>query len=308
MNGYTMYATYTTNIANVNSYISLYNNLWKQALLTEQLSLVEHMQRDFINMAAHELRTPTQAILGYSEMAMLDDDYKDFDIKNGRYISTIHRNANRLYSLLEDILNVVRIENHSLVLNKQPVNIFDIIMDVIDDFQNLINMENYSNKNLQISLDPLSKELKSDDIIVNVDKTRIYQVLSNLLNNAIKFSGVDGGIIVSVDVENDQSYSDTRNDNNKKDIPMIEPEGKRNMNSISSNVIVKIKDRGKGIPSTMASSLFTKFATDSSSGTGLGLYISKNIINAHGGNIWANNNTDGGGATFSFSLPCMRNN
>ncbi len=309
MNDYAMYATYTTNIANVNSYISLYNNLWKQAMLTEQLSLVEHMQRDFINMAAHELRTPTQAILGYSEMAILDDDYKNFDMENGKYLSTIHRNANRLYSLLEDILNVVRIENHSLILNKEPINIFDIITDVIDDFQNLINIENYTNKNIQISLDPLSKELKSVDIIVNVDKIRIYQVLSNLLNNAIKFSDMDGRIMISVEVENDgTAYGNTNNDRDSENFPPIGSEEIKDFDSKSSQVLVKIKDRGKGIPSTISPILFTKFATDSNSGTGLGLYISKNIINAHGGKIWANNNTDGKGATFSFSLPCIRNN
>ena len=229
--------------------------------LYEQLKVHNKMQKEFINVAAHELRTPIQPILGLSEVLLS----KEGDIK--RYhdpISAIRRNAKRLQRLTEDILDVTRIESQTLELKKERVNINEKIRDVINDVKNQIINPN----RLKIIF---SEKIKP--VYVETDKTRLYQVIANLITNAIKFTR-EGTITVSVDV-----------------------------NDINDELIVTVKDSGEGIHSDIIPRLFTKFATKSNTGTGLGLYISKNIIEAHGGRIWAVNNQDGRGATFSFSLP-----
>jgi two-component system sensor histidine kinase VicK len=129
-----------------------------------------------------------------------------------------------------------------------------------------------------------------EEIVIQADRTRLIQVISNLINNAIKFTKEEeeGGTI-SIVVE--KKKKDINNDNNTK-----EEEQK---------VIVSIKDAGTGIDSEILPRLFSKFASKSFEGTGLGLFISKSIIEDHGGKMWAENNADGKGATFSFSLPIM---
>jgi two-component system sensor histidine kinase VicK len=254
-------STYSNSKSIVSSYVSIFESLWKQMELYEQLKVHNKMQKEFINVAAHELRTPIQPILGLSEVLLS----KEGDIR--RYhdpISAIRRNAKRLQRLTEDILDVTRIESQTLELKKERVNINEKIRDVINDVKNQINNPD----RLKIIF---SEKVKP--VYVETDKTRLYQVITNLITNAIKFTR-EGTITVSVDV----------NDNNDE-------------------LIVTVKDSGEGIHSDIIPRLFTKFATKSNTGTGLGLYISKNIIEAHGGRIWAVNNQDGIGATFSFSLP-----
>jgi signal transduction histidine kinase len=257
-------STYSNSKSIVSSYVSIFESLWKQMELYEQLKVHNKMQKEFINVAAHELRTPIQPILGLSEVLLSEEG----DIR--RYhdpISAIHRNAKRLQRLTEDILDVTRIESQTLELKKERVNINEKIRDVINDVKNQINNPD----RLKIIF---SEKIKP--VYVESDKTRLYQVIANLITNAIKFTK-EGTITVSVDV----------NDNNDE-------------------LIVTVKDSGEGIHSDIIPRLFTKFATKSNTGTGLGLYISKNIIEAHGGRIWAVNNQDGRGATFSFSLPVTR--
>ena len=254
-------STYSNSKSIVSSYVSIFESLWKQMELYEQLKVHNKMQKEFINVAAHELRTPIQPILGLSEVLLS----KEGDIK--RYhdpISAIRRNAKRLQRLTEDILDVTRIESQTLELKKERVNINEKIRDVINDVKNqIINPDR-----LKIIF---SEKIKP--VYVETDKTRLYQVIANLITNAIKFTR-EGTITVSIDV-----------------------------NDINDELIVTVKDSGEGIHSDIIPRLFTKFATKSNTGTGLGLYISKNIIEAHGGRIWAVNNQDGRGATFSFSLP-----
>jgi signal transduction histidine kinase len=183
-------------------------------------------------------------------------------------VDVISRNAKRLQNLTEDILDVTRIESHSLRLKKGEFNLKDVILICIND----LTLNRHNNKqpdDVKISYEPR-------DIFVQADKGRISQVISNLLGNALKFTN-DGSISIISE---------------KKD----------------GQVIVRIKDTGTGIDSELFPRLFSKFASKSFSGTGLGLFIAKSIVEAHGGRIWAENNADGKGATFSFSLPLSSNN
>ena len=251
-------ATYSNSEPTVVSYVSIFEALWKQAELVNQLEVHDKLQREFINIASHEMKTPTQAILGYSEL--LETDPKN----NAEIIASLKRNANRLQRLTNDILEVSRIESQTLRLNKEKVNINEKIREIIDDVRNQIQNPNDLQINFLEAKHPVHLE---------ADKTRLYQVIANLLTNAIKFTN-EGTITVSADV----------NDNNNE-------------------LIVTVRDSGEGIHSDIMPRLFTKFATKSNTGTGLGLYISKNIIEAHGGRIWAENNQDGKGANFTFTLP-----
>ena len=233
----------------------------------------------FINIAAHELRTPSQAILGLAEAAQNNPAYKED--KEG-FMHVIYKNACRLDKLIKNILDVTRIEGHTLQLDKQRFSLNDLLISVIEDTQIQI-LANNSKIKLSLSLDKSSSTSdavveKHDDLIsVGADRERITQVLYNLLDNAIKFTQ-EGTILVGV-------------------------ERKRDNDDAKEVIVIGIKDTGSGIHAEIMPKLFSKFASKSFSGTGLGLYISKSIVEAHGGKIWAENNTDGKGATFSFSLP-----
>jgi signal transduction histidine kinase len=228
----------------------------------EQLKVHDNMQNEFINIAAHELRTPIQPIL------LLSDDLKS-KIKDNEQltlIDVISRNAKRLRRLTEDILDVTRIESKSLKLHKEQFNLNDVIVNTIDDIK--INRYFNNKKNdIKILYD------SDKDIFVKADKERLSQVIFNLLSNAIKFTSGEGGNISII--------------SEKKD----------------NQLIISIKDTGSGIDPDILPRLFSKFVTKSFEGTGLGLFISKSIIEAHGGKIWAGNNSNGKGATFSFILP-----
>lgn len=228
-----------------------------------QLRQNDKLQKEFINMAAHELRTPIQPILGLTDV-LLD---KTSDPHQSQLLEVIMRNARRLQRLSGDILDVSKIESSSLKLSKTPMELNEVIQTVINDFENGSKLER--NKNVKIFFQP------KDSIIVYVDKDRIFQVLSNLLNNALKFTK-HGTVMININLDD--------RENNKA-------------------VKVTIQDSGIGITQELMPNLFSKFVTSSYNGTGLGLFISKGIIEAHGGRIWAENNSNGVGASFSFSLP-----
>jgi signal transduction histidine kinase len=219
----------------------------------EQLKDHDRMQREFINVAAHELRTPTQAIIGYSDLFYLRPESREESIK------AIARNAERLESLTRDILDVTRIEGHRLDLNKEKFDISEVVTSAIDDTRRRANDSN------------IKFEYSPGNIVVKGDRMRISQVVSNLLTNAVKFTK-QGTVYVSTDNKDGQ-------------------------------VVVSVKDTGPGIDPEIMPRLFTKFTTKSQTGTGLGLFISKSIIEAHGGRIWAENNKDKKGATVAFRLP-----
>ena len=277
------FSTYSTSRPGVLSYISIFESLWVQtelyeqltqsnehlALANEQLKIHDRMQREFINIASHEMKTPTQAILGMSGLLKYYPERRD------ELIEIIQRNAKRLQALTSDILDVTRIESQTLKLEKERFNIFDLVSEVVDDHRERI--KGSINKNIELSYD--SDEDGKRRIFVEADRGRITQVLTNLLNNALKFTD-EGQITVS-------TYQSNDSDDNKDE------------------VTVRVVDTGSGIDNGIYPKIFSKFATKSHQGTGLGLFISKSIIEAHGGRIWARNNTDGRGATFIFTIPII---
>jgi Osmosensitive K+ channel histidine kinase len=236
----------------------------------EKLKEADKVQKEFINIAAHELRTPIQPVLGLSEI--LHSKIKD--TKQRELLDVITRNAKRLQRLSEDILDVTRIESQSLILNKEQFNLNDVISNAIQDHKNEIEK---TNGNLKLLYE--TNDYNDDNILVVADRTRLIQVISNLIRNAIKFTK-EGVISIN-------ARKETTNDND------------------NNQVVISVKDTGSGIDPDILPRLFSKFATKSFEGTGLGLFISKSIIENHGGRIWAENNVDGKGATFSFSIPIV---
>ena len=279
------FSIYSNSKPSVEAFKSLFELLWNERTLNEELKRADKMQKDFIDIAAHELRNPIQPILSISEV--LKSTAKD--AKEYEFISIISRNARRLKLLTEDILDVSRIESKSLRLNRQHFNLSDMILNCITDFRNQIkNNTKDSNLKLEVlfSSDDGAKTNK-EDVFIEADRNRLYQVVSNLLSNAIKFTK-EGIIVVSIEIRTREKKMKSDNDEGGVD------------------VVISVKDTGVGIDSEVLPRLFMKFTTKSETGgNGLGLFISKNIVEAHGGRIWAKNNNDGKGATFSFSLPIV---
>jgi two-component system sensor histidine kinase VicK len=278
-------STYSTSQPTVISYLSIFENFWNQVELYEKLKEHDKMQKEFINIAAHELRTPAQSILGYAEMAKVDPNYIEKHIES--FIDVIYRNGLRIHKLTKDILDVTRIESHTLNLDKIKFNLKDVIKGLVDDVQPVADTGNNKVKIVHRSLrDREGVDNHGDNVFVQADRDRITQVISNLLDNALKFTHQG---LVSIAVSTTKEYKQGQEEGNEKE------------------VVVSVEDSGSGIDPEMFPKLFTKFSTKSFSGTGLGLYISKSIIEAHGGKIWAKNNNEPGkcGATFSFSIPLV---
>jgi len=248
------------------------------ALANEELKVHDKMQKEFINVAAHELRTPIMPIIGLSELLYNkvlnknENNLKQETLKE--YLQTLVRNAYRLQKLVEDILDVTKIESRIFKLNTELFELNEVISNVVTDFEN--NIKNKKSK-IQILYEP-----NRNKIFVNADKTRLTQVISNILDNSLKFTQ-EGFIIITTRITTKEKDDDKDN-----------------------KVIVIIKDSGIGIDNEILPKLFTKFVTKSNQGTGLGLFIVKKIIEAHGGKIWAENNSNGIGSTFYFTLPIVK--
>jgi signal transduction histidine kinase len=238
----------------------------------ERLKESDKMKDEFINVAAHELRTPIQPILSLTEVLRS----KIKEPQQQELVDVTIRNAKRLQRLTEDILDVTKIESGSLNLKKEFFNLNDVITNSIDDI-----IANIAKKSQQQG-DFIKLLYQPSDIFIEADKARTTQVISNILNNAIKFT---------------EAKVNEGGEGEERGIINI------NAEKHDSRAIVSIKDTGTGIDPEIFHQLFTKFATKSDKGTGLGLFICKSIVEAHGGKIWAENNNDGKGATFSFSLP-----
>jgi two-component system, OmpR family, sensor histidine kinase VicK len=268
----TGYAVYSNSKPTVNSFKSFFEMLWNSRLVAEKLKEADMLQREFINIAAHELRTPIQPILGIAEMIESTlQEKKDASSIRPEEVEMIARNARRLQKLSEEILDIARIESNSLTLHKSLFNLKDVLILLVEDFRKQIQINGRDVKIIHEKL---------DDIEIYADKERIMQVLGNLISNALKFTK-QGTIVVHTEHSN--------NSNNDK-----------------SHLTVKVIDTGPGIDPALLMRLFTKFATKSEHGTGLGLYISKSIVEAHDGMIWADNNSNGRGATFTFTLPIQK--
>jgi signal transduction histidine kinase len=235
-----------------------------------QLEVNNKLQKEFINIAAHELRTPIQPILGLSEIVAKENKDKELD----KYLEVITRNARRLRRLTENILDVTRIESKMLKLTKEPVKLHNLLLSMVKDYQTEIAKEK-PRKQVKLSYNS-SLVRNPGDIVVEADQSRLIQIISNLLNNALRFTNSEGGVI-EVTLTNLTESS-------------------------SKSAVVSVIDYGEGIDPKIQSNLFTMFSTNSYDGTGLGLYLCKKIVEAHGGRIWAKNNPSGRGAIFSFSL------
>jgi len=232
----------------------------------EKLREADRMKDEFINIAAHELRTPIQPILLLTGILRS----KILDIEERKILDITMRNARRLLRITNNILDTAKIESQMLRLNKERANLSDLITNTIND---MILDSDIENQNKLRLLD------HPKDIFVEVDKTRLSQVIYNLLANSIKFT-------------------------EKGTISVLLEKGE-------NEAIITIKDSGKGIDGEILHNLFSKFTTKSRSGqtgTGLGLFICKNIVEAHGGRIWANDNSanNENGATFTFTLPLSK--
>jgi signal transduction histidine kinase len=235
------------------------------ALANEELKIHDRMQKEFINTASHEIKTPIQAILTFSQLLQIYPD------RQTEFTQAIYRNSLRLQRLSNDILDVAKIESGGLSLNKEIFDLNILVSNIIDDYRSLITNDKYRVNLYYIPF--------QEPISINADKERISEVVSNLLSNAIKFTK-EGEIFVYVEkIENspdDENYA-----------------------------LVTVRDTGEGVNNNILPNLFSKFVTTSFEGLGLGLYISKNIVESHGGKIWViNNNQDGNcGAIFYFKLP-----
>jgi signal transduction histidine kinase len=295
----------------------------KLSKANEDLNLHDKMQKEFIDIAAHELRTPSQAISGnleVIEMAYLpslfeepseeqDTDNEEFENlvrdknKLQEFKSTLvstYRNSQRLDKLVNNILDVSKIESNRLELHKESFNLNEKIKNVIKDIHSREASNSLPN-NLQKNID-INFESSEDPITVFADKIRIFEVLTNLITNAIKFSNEKP---ITISVKKIQMNAVENKYQQNKDKEAILDETKKNKDELTKMMaVVSVRDRGKGIDSDILPRLFTKFTTKSNQGTGLGLYISKSIIETHGGQVWAQNNYDDEkGATFSFTLP-----
>jgi signal transduction histidine kinase len=343
----------------------------------DRLKESEKIKDEFINTAAHELRTPIQPILGLTDIVrsrIISPDgsngriFRDGDNATKRpegvllLLDVIIRNAKRLKQLTDNILDVTKIESHSFKLNKERFNIEQLIEETAEEQNITISDTILTNAEIKILLKVSNKVIEDiadigtatafapavnaisptintprredykisnntnannranrsanavlESFWIEADKAKISQVLSNLLSNALssirlKAGEGEGRIIISV------SRTQKRDRKNKFEVA-DKIHGRNSSFNSDDEIIVSITDNGQGIPPDVAQNLFTKFVSGSDSGTGLGLYISKNIIEAHGGRIWAINNDPAAademaaisstGATFSFALPVL---
>ena len=270
------------------SYASIFDNLWRQTELYEEikkayekLQIHEKMLKEFTEIAAHELRTPIQPILGFTQH--LRD--KVTDKEQADYLEIIGRNTKRLKKLTEDILEISKIENNLFNLNKEQFDIKEFIRNLVNTYKKQVET-----KNIEFEFVDFCNK---DSLFIYADKNKISQVLSNLISNSIKFIPEEKEIgNITITIEKKAQDKDDKNGGNAANFDNQE------------SAIITVKDNGIGIDKDILPILFKKFSSKSFQGTGLGLYISKRIIEAHNGKIWIQNNEDGKeGATFSFSIP-----
>ena len=305
-------STLSNSKSTVASYSAIFENLSKQNQLYKQLKeayqTVENtnaIQQEFINIAAHELKTPMMPILGYAEI-LLEEERDD---KKKQALMAIIRNSERLQKLASDILDIARMDSNTFQLHKKPLNLNYIISNVTKDYlkrqeqqkaRDITRLISNVNGNNNKNNDSYSKKSETkllfestlkEDVFVEADKERLMQVMYNLLDNAFKFTDSDSGT-VRITLE--------------KQVQQLGDRILQQQHQQEPHVVIHIKDTGTGIDPEIFPRLFSKFATKSQKGTGLGLYISKNIVEAHGGKVYAENNTNDKGATFTITLPLFK--
>lgn len=251
------------------------------------IKIHDDMQKEFINMAAHELRNPVQSLLGFSDILRrlnIRNEENRIALQYKDAIEAISRSSKRLKRLVDIIFDVSQLDNNLLILNKESFDLKDMIEQLVTNYQSHNILSNDSKSIIKSRGIGHQKDKHAIDFdysnyppgpkTVRGDKEYLSQVMTNLIDNAIEFTQNNGKVKIKIDKLDDDD-----------------------------KVIVTISDNGYGIHPEVLPLLFTKYVKKSRGGAGLSLYISKKIIEAHGGQIWAKNNDDGKGATFGFSLP-----
>ena len=236
-----------------------------------ELKKLDEIKNDFITMAAHELKTPLISISGYTEYILTkhEDSLNEITPEIKKDLTIVQKNITRLQNLMDQLLDVMKIESKKIELVKHPMNVKKIINNCIDELSYIIQEKNH---NLIINID--------EEIILNIDSERFFEIISNLLSNAVKFTPKNGMIEISADQKDDYTY------------------------------LFKVRDNGIGLKAEELGKLFQKFQTvreysgeNYMKGTGIGLFISKGFVEAHGGKIWATSDGHNKGTTFSFTIP-----
>jgi two-component system, OmpR family, sensor histidine kinase VicK len=267
------FAIYSNNKRSADLYRWMFELLWNERVINLESKKANQMQKEFMNVAAHELRTPIQPIVGLAHLLRYEKEYMKG--KEQESLDVIIRNAERLQRLAENILDASRIESQRLTLRKGKFNLNDLLFNIVQDYCQQGKNSTSSGERIAILYEP-----PDEDIVVEADKERISQVMRNIIGNALEFTN-EGNVSVTLRRERQK-----------------EREGKQ-------IAVVTVRDTGCGVDPAIMSRVFEKFVTKSEKGTGLGLFISKSIVQAHEGRIWVQNNTDGEkGATFYFTLPC----
>jgi len=267
------FAIYSNNKRSADLYRWMFELLWNERVINLESKKAIQMQKEFMNVAAHELRTPIQPIVGLAHLLRYEKEYMKG--KEQESLDVIIRNAERLQRLAENILDASRIESQRLTLRKVKFKLNGLLFSIVQNYYKEGISAASRGKDISVLYEP-----PNENIVVEADKERISQVVRNIIGNALEFTN-EGSILVTLRKERQQ-----------------ENEGRQ-------IAIVTVSDSGCGIDPAIMPRIFEKFVTRSDRGTGLGLFVSKSIIQAHEGRIWVQNNTEGEkGATFCFTLPC----
>jgi signal transduction histidine kinase len=270
-------ATFSNSKATVLPYVTIFESFWRETELYEKAQEADRLKDEFVNISAHELRNPITPIMASADFAI--EQLKK--IKEGKFdegtissltenLNMILRNASKIHRLSEDLLQVSKLESGTFTLHVEEVQLKQILEQAIEDAKKKAASQN---KDVNIILDYILKNKSpQSDFILYCDGSKIAQVLYNVLDNAIKFTE-KGDIVLSVSMYNE------------------------------NNIVIKVEDSGPGIDPSIKDKLFEKFTSKSQNGTGLGLFLSRKIVEAHGGSIWAADNPRGNGATFAFTMP-----
>jgi len=267
------FAIYSNNKRSADLYRWMFELLWNERVINLEAKKANQMQKEFMNVAAHELRTPIQPIVGLAHLLRYEKEYMKG--KEQESLDVIIRNAERLQRLAENILDASRIESQRLTLRKGKFNLNDLLFNIVQDYCQQGKNSTSSGEGVAILYEP-----PDENIVVEADKERISQVMRNIIGNALEFTS-EGNVSVTL----------RRERQHEKDGKQI--------------AVVTVRDTGCGVDPAIMSRVFEKFVTKSEKGTGLGLFVSKSIVQAHEGRIWVQNDTEGEkGATFYFTLPC----
>lgn len=237
----------------------------------EKLKELDDLKTDFISIASHQLRTPLTAIKGYTSM-MLEGSYGEIPEKQKGIIEKVFQSAQRLIYIVNDLLDISRIEQGRFSISLEPIKVANVLKDVVEELQQNAKTKNLS---LELAVAPENAELTG-----TADFNKIRQVFLNVIDNSIKYTD-KGYVRVSV-----------------------EPRGDK--------VLVSVKDSGIGISDVSMKNLFQKFSRAKgvtklhTDGSGLGLFIVKKIMEAHGGDVWAESEGEGKGSQFYVSIPAQK--